>query len=261
MDYIITNKRREKIINTIVEIVKRLKDNDEVDAILWYSYKGTTITRNVIGFVTLGATDNFYAKTGNVLGIVVVHKGDEISKELQDLIDETEENFENFKAHHKLGVDIRFLCISANECKILSEDDRKKLVELSKMGKYENEYSRAEIIDYINREVYPDGKEVTETREVHYLRGGRCVRTLETSVIICEAKDYVDEYWHITRQLNISHLLLDKSPDGYYTKVATQFKDNIKDIEPPAYDRFVKRKLDLKLGDKVELKLKRDNIS
>ena len=60
--------------------------------------------------------------------------------------------------------------------------------------------------------------------------------------------------------INYPNLNCSKSPDGYYTKVATQLKDKIEFIEP-TYDRFVKVKLDLKLGDKVELKLKRDNIS
>ena len=260
MDAIITNKRREEIINTIVEIVKKFKDNDEVEAILWNSYKGTTITRNIIGFLTLGDTDDSYTKTGNVLCISIIYKGDRISRELQDLINETEESFENFKTCHRLGVDIKFNPISSKECNILTADNRKKLIELYKMNKYQWDFSRVDVLEYINEDVYPDGMEARETIKAKRPGGETKIEKRATWLIIADAKEYVDKNHHVTSLLNLSHLILDKSPDGYYTKVATQLKDKIEFIEP-TYDRFVKVKLDLKLGDKVELKLKRDNIS
>ncbi|MBO4245736.1 MAG: hypothetical protein J5892_03235 [Bacilli bacterium] len=256
MDCIITNKRRERIIENTIKIINDFKDMDEVEAIWIESYKGPTIIRNIIDEITTLSGGSGLTKTGNVLFIMLICNTDDPSEEFRRKFWDIGTAYEKFNICSKLGVDIKLNWRDNKNYVLLSDSDRDKTAKLYDML-YSNKVDYASALDYIKRVVVPKDYKFSDYHNYfnHILPSK--IDNGKKSNVIHQALEYINNSYVSTRFLSAGHVVVDKTPDNFYKKVATQF-DEYPAVKP-SYESRTNRLMDLGINDQIVKKLSNNN--
>ena len=256
MDCIITNKRRERIIENTIKIINDFKDMDEVEAIWIESYKGSTIIRKIFDEITTLSSGSGLTKTGNVLYIMLICNTDDPSEEFRHKIWDIGTAYEKFNICSKLGVDIKLNWCDNKNYVLLSDSDRDKTAKLYDML-YSNKVDYASALDYIKRVVVPEDYKFSDYHNYfNYIRPSK-IDNGKKSNVIYQALEYINNSYVSTRFLSAGHVVVDKTPDNFYKKVATQF-DKYPAVKL-SYESRTNRLMDLGINDQIVKKLSNNN--
>ena len=252
MAYKITDERKKEIVNVIAEITTELKKFEEVECIAWRTIKEETFIMNLLDVFKGNFNFERNTNTGNYLKIIVITKEKDIKNGLRSAIFEMTKKYNTREMQEKTGVDL----VIHDHCKdrypVFSEEDRKKANTLLNML-YSDVIIRENVIKFINEKVYKGSKTVKEYCDSYPFNGVSKKLKIKTRYIISGVLFEMYDGFDYIRFLNRSHIIYDKTPDGYYKKVSNQFTGN---IEPKVADTLL---LNIGIDDELKLKLESNN--